>query len=598
MEAINRYALTFLVNALWQVPVVALATAAACRLLRGSPARHRNAVCILGLFAALALPASGLWRSSPERPVTVVQHRLDVTPSAAAPVPSPAAAPAIPVPSSAANFALWALGLYFVWRVARLGVSAAATLRICRAAEPNTRDCDVWTQCREALGIDHAELRWSRAVCGPVTAGRLIVLPESMADAPDDILRTAIGHEAAHIARADFAVNLACELVALPISFHPATAWFRREIARTRELACDELVTERLVAPETYARAIVRIAATVSGIARPEYTLGVLDGDILEERVRRLLAGPVANLKRARLMLAAAVATLAVCGVIASGLAISARAQTPAQQEMRAAATAYNSGDFTAAARHFEQAVGMEPANLNARLFLANTYLRLRRPDVAAVQYREVLRRDPNNTVAISGVVSLNGMDRPEESRELIQRAISLDPKDPHPYYSLAVLDWGTAYKAITAVNGGPGPDMYRQIADSAARARLRADVGPRIDEGIRMLQRSLELDPDSSDAAAYMNLLDRLQMPLADDAAEHARLLAQADDWVRKALQARANHPNRDVQIDADGPPPAAVPGMVPAPPPPPPPPPAGNHGNGDHPAPPPPPPPPLPAK
>jgi beta-lactamase regulating signal transducer with metallopeptidase domain len=584
MEAIDRYALTFLVNALWQVPVVALATAAACRLMRRSPASHRNTVCILGLFVALVLPASGLWRSAPKRSVTIVQHRLDVA-AYPAPPPSHASTPtaAVPVPRSVANLMLLALGLFLLWRVARLGASAVATLRICRAAAPNRRECAAWDRCREAFRIGDAELRWSSAVSGPVTAGRLIVLPESMAGAPDDILRTAIGHEAAHIARGDFAVNLACELLFLPLSFHPATAWLRREIARTRELACDELVTRRLVAPDTYARAIVSIAATASGLGRPEYTLGVLDGDILEERVKRLLAAPVANLKRARLMLAAAIATLAVCGAIASGLAISARAQTPAQQEMRAAATAYNSGDFAEAARHFEQAVGMEPANLNDRLFLANSYLRLRRTDLASGQYREVLRRDPNNTVAISGVVSLNGMDHPEESRELIQRAMEIDPKDPHSYYSLAVLDWGAAFKAVGAVNGGPGPDMYRQITDPAVRARLRSEIGPRIDEGIRMLQRSLELDPNSSDAMAYMNLLLREQMPLADDSASHDRLLAEADAWVGKALQARKNRPAADVKIDADGPPPAAIPGVVPAPPPPPPPPPGGYRGNGD---------------
>jgi tetratricopeptide (TPR) repeat protein len=282
-------------------------------------------------------------------------------------------------------------------------------------------------------------------------------------------------------------------------------------------------------------------------------------------------------------MLAAAVGTLGVCIVIASGLAISARAQTPAQQEMRAAAAAYNGGDFAEAARRFEVAVGMEPANLNARLFLANTYLRLRRSDLASAQYREVLRRDPKNTTAMAGIVSLNGMDRPEESRELIQRAIDLDPKDPHPYYSLAVLDWGAAFKAIVAVNGA-GPEMYRQVPDPAMRAKLRTEIGPRIDEGVRMLQMALDLDPGSSDAMAYMNLLTRAKMPIADDSAESSRLLAEADDWVRKALQARKNRPATEVKIDADGPPPTAIPGVVPAPPPPPPPPPPGGfRGNGD---------------
>src|SRR5262249_47515633 len=129
------------------------------------------------------------------------------------------------------------------------------------------------------------------------------ILPESMREASDELLTTAIGHELAHIARRDFAWNLRCELVYLPISFHPAAAWLRREIDRTRELACDELVTSRLLEPEVYARSIVSIAATMSGLPRPGYTLGVFDGDILEERIRRILTRPKANLQRARVLL-------------------------------------------------------------------------------------------------------------------------------------------------------------------------------------------------------------------------------------------------------------------------------------------------------
>jgi beta-lactamase regulating signal transducer with metallopeptidase domain len=302
METINRLALTFLVNALWQIPLVAIAVAAAGRLMSGSPARYRHAVCVAGLIAAVALPLSSLRWPAPGRAVTLVPHTIAAQPQAATVSTSSAESPAprsVPVPRTAASIGLCVLALFILYRLACLCRAAVETVRLCRTAALNTRACAVWERCREAFGISSAELRWSAAVTGPVTAGRTILLPESMADAPEEILWTAIGHESAHIARHDFAANLACELVALPVSFHPATAWLRREIARTRELACDELVTERLVEPDAYARAIVSIAAASSGFARPEYTLGVLDGDILEERVRRLMARGAADLKRA-----------------------------------------------------------------------------------------------------------------------------------------------------------------------------------------------------------------------------------------------------------------------------------------------------------
>jgi hypothetical protein len=106
----------------------------------------------------------------------------------------------------------------------------------------------------------------------------------------------------------------------------------------------------------------------------------------------------------------------------------------------------------------------------------------------------------------------------------------------------------------------------------------------PIIEDGLRMLQIGLDLDPQSSDAMAYMNLLVRLRAPLVNTAAEHSKLIAQADDWVRKALEARKGHGSDTAgPIDVDQPAPQAIPAMVPAPPPPPPPPPGGFRGNRD---------------
>ena len=48
---LDGHVLTFLANALWQVPAVVVAAALAARLLRRAPARHRHALWL----AALAL---------------------------------------------------------------------------------------------------------------------------------------------------------------------------------------------------------------------------------------------------------------------------------------------------------------------------------------------------------------------------------------------------------------------------------------------------------------------------------------------------------------------------------------------------------------
>jgi Tfp pilus assembly protein PilF len=411
----------------------------------------------------------------------------------------------------------------------------------------------------------------------------------------DGILTAAIGHEMAHIARRDFVCNLLYEAAALPLWFHPATLWLRREIDRTRELACDELVTGQLLEPGAYAESIVSIAAEISGLGRPGYTLGVLDGDILEDRIQRLLHRPAANLKRARLTLAAGLGALAVCAVAASSLAISARAQSAAQPEMKLAGQSYNTGDFAGAVSHFEKAVSLDPGNTNARLFLANAYLRQYRAnsraegaaellDKAREQYREAATRDPRNVPAMIGLASMLGTDHAEEARQWMLKAIEADPKNKNAYYTAGVADWQMAYALLRNSGTAPGPAMYDEIADPGARARLASQMLPIIEDGLRMLQIGLDLDPQSSDAMAYMNLLVRLRAPLVNTAAEHSKLIAQADDWVRKALEARKGHGSDTAgPIDVDQPAPQAIPAMVPAPPPPPPPPPGGFRGNRD---------------
>jgi TonB family protein len=92
------------------------------------------------------------------------------------------------------------------------------------------------------------------------------------------------------------------------------------------------------------------------------------------------------------------------------------------------------------------------------------------------------------------------------------------------------------------------------------------------------MLQIAIQLDPDYSDAMAYMNLLYRIEAGIADTPAQSGDAVAKADNWVTQALDAKrrqAQHPRPSAgPLDVDGP--AIVPIIAP-PPPPPPPPPAG---------------------
>ena len=594
METISRSLLTFLLNSLWQVPVAVAVAALACRCMRRVPASHRHAVWVAALAASVLLPLASM-RTAPSTPgPQFAASFTDAAPSNSAareavqPQHTQAPVPVSRTVSVAASTATLLLGGYFLfvfYRICRLGWASVRTVQIRRAARyidlPATLD-RVRVRCEDAFGLSGVALLISRQVTGPVTAGRAIVLPESLlAEQSVDVLTTAIGHEMAHIARRDFACNLLYEMVQLPISFHPAAWLIHREIERTREMACDELVTQRLMDARVYARSILSIATGMMTLPRPGYTLGVFDGDILEERIRRLVERPASNFKRARLLLAAGLSALALCGVIASTVALTARAQGAAQAILKQAESAYNREDFQQAVELFENAVRVEPANVKAKLLLANAILRADTAQAprARQQYLDALALDSGNKQALQGLMLLDTNTKQfTGAREWALKAIQADPANIGAYYTIGFIDWSLTYPDYARARQAAAmqPQDPGIIADAGLRQKVRTDHGAQIEEGFRMLQIAIQLDPDYSDAMAYMNLLYRIQAGIADTPAQSADAVAKADAWVTKALDAKRrlaqNRRTTPGTLDVDAP--APVPFVAPPPPPPPPPP------------------------
>ena len=596
MEIISRILLTFLLNSLWQVPIAAAVAALACRAMRNAPARHRHAVWAAALVAALLVPLASVRRGddapTPQFDPALAQPRA--LPGVAvrhlpAQAPTAPVERAVSVAGTTAAAVLAAYLLFVLYRLALLARSALRTAQICREARalaiPDALR-RVTLRCQDAYGIDGTELLFSPALSGPVTAGRAIILPESLlSGASEEVLTTAIGHEMAHIARRDFAWNVFYEALLLPLSFHPAAWAIGRGIERTREMACDELVTARLMDARVYARSIVGIAAGMPALPSPGYTLGVFDGDILEERVRRLLESPAASVRRARLLLAAGLSALAVCAAVASSLALTARAQGSASAAMQQADDALKSGDTQRAIALLETAVQLEPSNVKARLSLANALLTAYVPGGdpnsplvtrARRQYMDVLSRDSRNKQALQGMMILaTNTKQFAEAHDWAIKAIQADPTDKAAYYTAAFVDWATTYPDYATARAAAGMKPWDTgiIPDAGLRNKVRAEHGAQIQDGFTMLQTALQLDPEYSDAMAYMNLLYRIQAGISDTDAQYADLTAKADEWVDKALAAK--------RAQAGKPQPPNGSYMVPAPPPPPPPPPPAADAN-----------------
>lgn len=326
MDGINEFALTFLLNATWQFAVVALAASACARLLRHAPARYRHALWVSALVLGIALPAWSLYNfsvgsteaSSPSHATTTL---LESDATAAAPHAAPGrtdnrAAPRGSVfqletllhkrsqtlkgmPPALFGIVL-AYALFLLYRLNALRRAWKRTQEIRSSLYARTLPGemkDVAARCGSLFKLKNVRIECSSLVDAPVTIGwrrPVIILPESFfeGDLPSETLLSVLGHEMAHISRRDFALNIFYEFLRLPVSFHPLAALMTRQINRTRELACDELVAGRVLAADAYARSLVRVASVLTTPVEHAYSLGslgVFDADILEERVMRLI---------------------------------------------------------------------------------------------------------------------------------------------------------------------------------------------------------------------------------------------------------------------------------------------------------------------
>jgi uncharacterized membrane protein YkoI len=123
------------------------------------------------------------------------------------------------------------------------------------------------------------------------------------------------------VRRRDYAFNLFYESLYLPLSFHPCAALIRRRIRQTRELSCDEVVADRVINPEVYARSLVKLASSAPPLKRLSVTatVGIADADILEARIMSLLNRSKLDTRPKRVFLIAlSILLLVPCIAIAS----------------------------------------------------------------------------------------------------------------------------------------------------------------------------------------------------------------------------------------------------------------------------------------
>ncbi len=175
-----------------------------------------------------------------------------------------------------------------------------------------------------------------------------------------------------------------------------------------------------------------------------------------------------------------------------------------ARDHLNKGVQAYKNSKFEQAIDHFQQAVALDPSLINARLYLATAFAQQYIPgadtpennhygEQAIEQYKQVLQVDPRNINSIKGIAYLYlQMKKFDLAKEYYKKASEVDPNDPEPYYSVAVIDWTQTYvpRQEERAKLGMKPDEALPTKDKKVCATIRERNTANVQEGIDNLKR------------------------------------------------------------------------------------------------------------
>jgi Tfp pilus assembly protein PilF len=244
---------------------------------------------------------------------------------------------------------------------------------------------------------------------------------------------------------------------------------------------------------------------------------------------------------------------------VAVGVAVVALLATSCQKlqsrdQLNKGVQAYKNAQYPQAVENFKKAVELDPNFPTARLYLATAYMSQYIPGAdseennqmakaAHDQFEKVLTQDPKNDVAIASIASLYyNQKKFDEAKSWYEKLIAANPNNKEAYYTLGVIAWSKFYPVYGSARAklGMKPEEPGPIKDKKVKEELKTQWLPVVNDGIKNLEKSLEIDKEYDDAMAYMNLLIRERADLDDDAAQYQKDVQVADDWVQKALQTK----------------------------------------------------------
>ena len=225
-----------------------------------------------------------------------------------------------------------------------------------------------------------------------------------------------------------------------------------------------------------------------------------------------------------------------------------------ARDQLNKGVQAFKNAQYPQAVEHFKTAVELDPDFPTARLYLATAYMQQYIPGAdspenqqmataARDQFQKVLDKKPNDELAIASIASLLFNEKKlDEAKQWYERLVTVNPKNKEAYYTLGVIAWTKTFapRMEARAKMGMRPEDPGPLKDKKVRAELAAKNLPVVEDGLKSLDKALQIDPEYDDAMAYENLLYREKADLEDSPAAYTEDTKKADEFVQKSLETR----------------------------------------------------------
>lgn len=280
------------VTAIWQGLAVAGAVALCLQFVRRISAAQRFTIWMGGFAAITALPFVPLLLSA------VIPARASALLAENGTAPHPW----LQLDSG------WTLALAALWlvastcRAADLAFHSFRLRRLWRTATP----LDIATAFPHTRPFKICSTQWlDRPSVIGFFAPRVLIPNWLLPRLSPDELRQIVLHESMHLARRDDWTNLFQKLAMVLFPLNPALWWLDRQLAKEREMACDETVVRITQSPRAYAACLASLAERGMAHRREALSLGAWQRrSELVDRVHRILRNhPSLSPVAARLLL-------------------------------------------------------------------------------------------------------------------------------------------------------------------------------------------------------------------------------------------------------------------------------------------------------